>query len=438
MIGENFEDEDTLKEFEKDDEISIIITCKKISMGYDYPRIDMVVFADSKCQKIDIAQCIGRGLRTIICNPNKVCHVLLPVNEKELSKAKYETIRGFFEYMREECEYEILSRKSWELNPKPSPKPSPIPGPPIIDKDDYGLQIECDFKDNSLKTKILSMYSINKTTYITYIKLTPDNAKKYIGYDVSFNSRKINYIKKIIKVSESGKSITIDHPDLQNSLQIVSRDTYALIYNNTDKYTLSTQLEKIKSNNILSYSEYEVFYKKSKESGLYTVDELKAEKRFYWKLVDSNQKYYKNQKQCEKEIKKLDKTFELNEINSVKFVGYHNSNPKIPPMSLKEYYGIYCRDMRECFLHKQKVRHVIKNINGKNHIWEGIYEKDKNIIVCNDENYKSKSPLNLFAKSHIKNVKPNRTNVTVNAWEYCEYYCNKEEQWITTMYMNPI
>ena len=278
VIGEDFEDEDTLKEFEKDEEISIIITCKKISMGYDYPRIDMVVFADSKCQKIDIAQCIGRGLRTIICNPNKVCHVLLPVNEKELSKAKYETIRGFFEYMREECEYEILSSKSWE--PKPLPKPLPIPGPPIIDKDDYGLQIECDFKDNSLKTKILSMYSIDKT---------PQN------------------------------------------------------------YTLSTQLEKIKSNNILSYSEYEVFYKKSKEAGLYTVDELKAEKRFYWKLVDSNQKYYKNQKQCEKEIKKLDKTFKLNDTNIAKFIGYNKRNPKIPPMPLKEYYGIYCRNMKECF-----------------------------------------------------------------------------------------
>ena len=263
--------------------------------------------------------------------------------------------------MREECEYEILSSKSWE--PKPSPKPSPIPGPLLIDKDDYGLQIECDFKDNSLKTKILNMYSINKTN---------------------------------------------------------------------QKYILNKQLEILKENNILSYSEYEVFYKKNNDVGLYTVDELKAEKKFYWKLVDIDNKYYSNQKQCEKEINKIKKQYKSKDININKL------NTKVPPMPLKEYYGIYCRNMQECFLDKQRVRHVIKNINGKNHIWEGVYEKDKNIIVCNDIEYKSKSPLNLFAKNHIKNVKPNRTNVTVNAWEYCEYYCNKEEQWITTLYMNPI
>jgi hypothetical protein len=37
-------------------------------------------------------------------------------------------------------------------------------------------------------------------------------------------------------MSKSGKSIKIDHPDLQNSLQIVSGEVYVII--NSDKYEL--------------------------------------------------------------------------------------------------------------------------------------------------------------------------------------------------------
>jgi hypothetical protein len=53
------------------------------------------------------------------------------------------------------------------------------------------------------------------------IKLTKENASKYIGYDIIFKSRKNKIIKKIINISQN--TIKIDHPDLNNSLDINRR-----------------------------------------------------------------------------------------------------------------------------------------------------------------------------------------------------------------------
>ena len=61
------------------------------------------------------------------------------------------------------------------------------------------------------------------------IKLTTDNVFQYIGYDIIFKTRESHIIKKIISVSKTGKSITIDHPDLKNQLEIVSRNVYVII-----------------------------------------------------------------------------------------------------------------------------------------------------------------------------------------------------------------
>ena len=61
------------------------------------------------------------------------------------------------------------------------------------------------------------------------IRLTPKNVFQYIGYEIIFKSRKHHIIKRIVNVSNSGKSVHIDHPDLQNSLEIVSRNVYAII-----------------------------------------------------------------------------------------------------------------------------------------------------------------------------------------------------------------
>lgn len=62
------------------------------------------------------------------------------------------------------------------------------------------------------------------------IKLTTDNVLfQYIGYDIIFKTRDNHIIKKIISASKTGKSITIDHPDLNNKLEIVSRNVYVII-----------------------------------------------------------------------------------------------------------------------------------------------------------------------------------------------------------------
>ena len=66
------------------------------------------------------------------------------------------------------------------------------------------------------------------------IRLTPENVRYYIGYEIIFKTRGDHIIKKILDISKSCKSIKIDHPDLQNSLQIVSREVHVII--EKDKY----------------------------------------------------------------------------------------------------------------------------------------------------------------------------------------------------------
>jgi hypothetical protein len=61
------------------------------------------------------------------------------------------------------------------------------------------------------------------------VRLTKDNAKDYIGYNIKFSTRGERIIKKILGVSETGKSIKIDHQDLNNSLEIVNRMVYVIL-----------------------------------------------------------------------------------------------------------------------------------------------------------------------------------------------------------------
>ena len=61
------------------------------------------------------------------------------------------------------------------------------------------------------------------------IKLTSENSKFYIDSTIVFRTRGRKCFSTIKRVSKSGKTIYIDHPDLQNSLQVVSRCVYVLI-----------------------------------------------------------------------------------------------------------------------------------------------------------------------------------------------------------------
>ena len=61
------------------------------------------------------------------------------------------------------------------------------------------------------------------------VLLTSENAHFYVDSSIVFTTRGRKCFSTIKRVSKSGKTIYIDHPDLQNCLQIVSRKVYVLI-----------------------------------------------------------------------------------------------------------------------------------------------------------------------------------------------------------------
>ena len=59
------------------------------------------------------------------------------------------------------------------------------------------------------------------------VKLTRDNISEYIGYEIIFKTRGKTVVKKILGITNT--SVKIDHPDLHNHLQIVSRKVHVII-----------------------------------------------------------------------------------------------------------------------------------------------------------------------------------------------------------------
>ena len=92
-----------------------VFVCKKISMGYDFPPIDFIAFADPKCAKAELAQCIGRGLRTF--TSKTVCRVFIPITPADYMgdtrmKRRHLTLFEYLNYLRDELglEYRINDR----------------------------------------------------------------------------------------------------------------------------------------------------------------------------------------------------------------------------------------------------------------------------------------------------------------------------------------
>ena len=61
------------------------------------------------------------------------------------------------------------------------------------------------------------------------IELTTDNVFNYIGYNILYKSRNEIKLSKINKISSSGKIIYINNDDLNNCLEIISRNIYVII-----------------------------------------------------------------------------------------------------------------------------------------------------------------------------------------------------------------
>ena len=60
------------------------------------------------------------------------------------------------------------------------------------------------------------------------IRLTPENVRMYIGREIIFRTRGDFIFKTLKSVSKTGRTAYIDHPDLQNALQIVSRKVFVV------------------------------------------------------------------------------------------------------------------------------------------------------------------------------------------------------------------
>ena len=59
------------------------------------------------------------------------------------------------------------------------------------------------------------------------VRLTQKNVSEYIGYEILFKTRGKHEVKKILGINNT--SVKIDHPDLHNQLQIVSRKVFVIV-----------------------------------------------------------------------------------------------------------------------------------------------------------------------------------------------------------------
>jgi hypothetical protein len=72
----------------------------------------------------------------------------------------------------------------------------------------------------------------------------------------------------------------------------------------------------------------------------------------------------------------------------------------------------WCRNMAECFVNGQQIRHVVGLSN-----WTGIFDSANRTILHNGTHYKS---LSGFALAHYNHISPGRRS-TVNGWSECEH-----------------
>lgn len=62
-----------------------------------------------------------------------------------------------------------------------------------------------------------------------FVQLTKENAHTYVGNYIIFTSRGQKHTKQLKRVSDTGKTVYINHPDLGNSLEIVKRVVYVVL-----------------------------------------------------------------------------------------------------------------------------------------------------------------------------------------------------------------
>lgn len=93
-------------------EKSIGFVCKRYDMGYDFDKLDYVVFSDPKMSRKDIIQCIGRGTRPDGLGENgqnlhKTLNIMLPVYIGE-DEGSYKNIIEVLRYLVLDLDVDIL------------------------------------------------------------------------------------------------------------------------------------------------------------------------------------------------------------------------------------------------------------------------------------------------------------------------------------------
>jgi superfamily II DNA or RNA helicase len=93
-------------------EKSIGYVCKRYDMGYDFAKLDYLVFSDPKMSRQDIIQCIGRGTRPDGLGENgqnlhKILNIMLPVYIGE-DEGSYKNIIEVLRYLVLDLDVDIL------------------------------------------------------------------------------------------------------------------------------------------------------------------------------------------------------------------------------------------------------------------------------------------------------------------------------------------
>ena len=355
-----------LKEYENCLEPCILITCKKIAVGYNHPPIDFVILADNKSSITDISQAIGRGIR--LCNlegyENKICHVLLPLRIKDINCKNFKSIKSYLEYLQ----------------------------------NDVGLNIESFIRKqiNNQKTKVYSKYIELNTKFdltIEYDKLKFLNASWIQIYNNLNNLPNLKHIKQL--------EYDILY-DLVKDMKFVRKDDYKkwATYNDEKEYP-----EIYFKNH--GWVNYYNFLKINIDIYPKTIEELKD------KCIRNNIKT---------------KTEYYNKMDELNMPSMIEELYKIKSKVNSKQHITGCRDTSECFIDKQKIRHILKcDINGKPNPKTriAIYDSIKNKLWFENKMLS----MNEFVKQHYKLERSDRDS-SANAWLECE--CEINNNWIST------
>lgn len=168
-------------------EYSIGYVVQQYSMGYDFPKLDFVVFPDNKSSHQDIVQCLGRGFRIY---KDKYLSVLIPtfINEQNINNAQYrfKQIINVIKYLIREVEIEFDDIKfdNSESNSEKNTN--------VIGETYEGV--------NNIRAKLLELLELNKRfTYEEFVEHLLNNnidtADKYYDYYSKINDSNNEFLK---------------------------------------------------------------------------------------------------------------------------------------------------------------------------------------------------------------------------------------------------